>query len=65
MPSWTNCKMTVDVIVLVLLPTRKESSTEIGLSLPIVPVPNVSVQSPSLGDLIITTAPGITLLFIT
>ena len=46
LPSWTSCRMTVEVIVLVLLPIRKWSSTDIGASSPSVPVPKVPVQSP-------------------
>jgi hypothetical protein len=65
LPSWTSCRMTVDVMVLVLLPIRKWSSTDIGSSAPSVPVPKVPVQSPWSGEATNTTAPGMTLFFIT
>src|SRR6185369_6528645 len=44
-PSCTNCMMTVDVIVLVLLPIRTESAMESGAVFPTSPVPRED-QSP-------------------
>src|SRR4051794_283503 len=49
--------MTVDVIVLVLLPTRTWSATDIGTARPIAAVPNVAVHS-SGPDPISSTTPG-------
>ena len=57
--------MTVDVMVLVLLPMRTESAMDSGTVLPISPVPSVARQSPLSRDLMSTIAPGITLAFIT
>ena len=52
---------TVTVMVLVLLPIRKWSSTVMETFWPRVAVPNVAVQFPCLADLTTTTAPGMTL----
>ncbi len=57
--------MTVEVMVLVLLPIRKKSLSDIGTCLPISAVPKVPDQSPRVGDLISTTTPGMALAFIT
>src|SRR5205823_5749833 len=65
LPSCTNCRITVDVIVLVLLPMRKLSSIDIGTFLPISLVPKVADQSPWSRDRIRMIAPGITLSFMT
>src|SRR6478672_4589527 len=64
LPSCTSCRMTVDVMVLVLLPIRKWSPACIGSSVPQVRVPNVPVHSPWSLDEMSTTAPGITFSFI-
>ena len=53
--------MTVEVMVLVMLPARMWSFRVNGSSRPIVPVPKVPVQSPWVGEEIRRTAPGITL----
>src|SRR3954453_6378699 len=53
--------MTVEVMVLVILPTRKWSSTVGGSFWPIVAVPKVPVHAPCDGEEIRRTAPGITL----
>ena len=65
LPSCTSCRITVDVIVLVLLPIRKWSVIDIGTSLPSSPVPNVADQSPCSCDRMSTTTPGMALAFIT
>ena len=61
LPSSTSCRMTVDVIVLVLLPMRKWSSIDIGTSLPSSAVPNVADHSPWSFDLMRITTPGMAL----
>jgi hypothetical protein len=63
-PASTSCRITVEVIVLVLLPMRKRSLRDIGTCLPITAVPKVADQLPWSGDLISTTVPGTALYFI-
>ena len=64
LPSCASCRITVTVMVLVLLPIRKWSSTDNGASSPIVPVPNACAHVPWSGDSMCTTAPGMTWSFI-